>query len=350
MKRISNFKKFFEASSNQYHWMILYQDKISSEIEDISWFTDLDEVYQYLKLNIFYNKDKDSSVDEEEVLYTNIPYNEWYGHANYGHANSYTLFKVGDKKESFEIYLDSEKCWNDFLDFYNSVPLLETFKKFLENSGKYNWLVTYMDYDSDEDFILWCEDMDQVYNGLRKNIFNDEDDEIENTNIPYLEWINCNTYLNIYKIGQNDPAFEIVLNSNECWNDFLNFYNKLPLLESKSKFPNIKKMEIDGFEVLMGKDADSNDYLTMQMRKEGDLWFHAHGFPGSHIILRVSERIPDQLTKRKVAELAAKNSKASGLATVICCPIELVSKEPGSNPGKVKVEMNLNVEKIDINL
>lgn len=120
------------------------------------------------------------------------------------------------------------------------------------------------------------------------------------------------------------------------------------LKESKKKFPNIKKSEIDGFEVLIGKDAESNDYLTMQMRQDGDLWFHAHGFPGSHIILRCGTRIPDFNTKKKVAELAAKNSKASGLATVICCPIYLVKKEPGSNAGKVKVENNLNIEKIDI--
>lgn len=152
-----------------------------------------------------------------------------------------------------------------------------------------------------------------------------------------------NSQPNDSRIFENSTPFNWLITYQDC-----DAYNRV--IESKKKFPNIKKMEIDGFEVLVGKDAESNDYLTMQMRIDGDLWFHAQGFPGSHIILRCGDRIADQTTKNKVAELAAKNSKASGLATVVCCPIGLVKKKPGSNPGKVEVENSLNIEKIDINL
>jgi hypothetical protein len=339
---------FENKSDIRYNWVVLYFDNIkkfsngeTGQLLDIFWAEDMNELYHILKDNIFDNED-------EELTYTNIPYDEWCGW-----ANEYKIIRAGEKEPRFQICLDSDNCWNDFLDFYNNAPLNENkvvnFKVF-ESSNKYNWLITYQDYDSDEENIIWCEDMNDVYKSIKGNLFIDEENEIDETNIPYSEWHGGNVYIKIYKYGQNHESFQIHLQSDDTWNDFLIFYNEVPLNESKKKFPNIKKMEIDGFEVLMGKDADSNDYLTIQMRKDGDLWFHAHGFPGSHIILRCGDRIPDQNTKKKVAELAAKNSKASGLATVICCPINLVKKESGSNPGKVKIEDSLNIEKIDINL
>jgi predicted ribosome quality control (RQC) complex YloA/Tae2 family protein len=45
----------------------------------------------------------------------------------------------------------------------------------------------------------------------------------------------------------------------------------------KDNKPNIKKMEIDGYLVMFGKDSVSNDYLTLEMTSPEDYWFHAKG-------------------------------------------------------------------------
>ena len=54
----------------------------------------------------------------------------------------------------------------------------------------------------------------------------------------------------------------------------------------KDKFPNIKKIEIDGFIVYIGRDAKSNDYLTFNLSNDQDIWMHVKGVPGSHVIIK----------------------------------------------------------------
>lgn len=115
----------------------------------------------------------------------------------------------------------------------------------------------------------------------------------------------------------------------------------------KDKFPNLKKMEIDGYHIIIGKDAVSNDYLTMTMANPEDMWFHVKGFPGSHIIIRQKDRLISNEVKKQVAHLAAKNSKAKDNCVVVCCKAKFVSKEPDMRPGQVKVDYK-NAEEIQI--
>ena len=117
----------------------------------------------------------------------------------------------------------------------------------------------------------------------------------------------------------------------------------------KEKFPNLKKMDIDGYQVLIGKDALSNDHLTSVMAAPDDMWFHVKGVPGSHIIIRHSDKLITNEVKKKVAELAAKNSKAKGKCTVVCCKAKFVKKLPEMNPGQVRVDYK-NSEEIGITI
>lgn len=122
-------------------------------------------------------------------------------------------------------------------------------------------------------------------------------------------------------------------------------------LESKKeKFPNVKKVEIDGFVVYIGKDSKSNDHLTFNMSDKEDLWFHVKGVPGSHIVIRIREKLPTESVIKKVAILAKKNSKAAKeeLATVVYCKRKFVKKEQGMNDGQVKVDY-VNAHEITIN-
>ena len=115
---------------------------------------------------------------------------------------------------------------------------------------------------------------------------------------------------------------------------YLNYF------ESKSKFPDIKKIEVDGYFIFVGKDAKSNDYLTFNIADKEDIWMHVKGVPGSHVVIRVRENLPIDLVIKKAAELAKKNSKASkdSKATVVYCQRKFVKKEPGMNDGQVRVD------------
>lgn len=120
-------------------------------------------------------------------------------------------------------------------------------------------------------------------------------------------------------------------------------------LESKKdKFPNIQRKSINGFEILIGKDAASNDFLTINMANNNDLWFHASGVPGSHIIIRIKESLPMNDVIQEVAKLAAKNSKAlkGAKVKVVYCKAEFVKKNSDMKPGQVIVDYKNSQEVI----
>jgi predicted ribosome quality control (RQC) complex YloA/Tae2 family protein len=119
--------------------------------------------------------------------------------------------------------------------------------------------------------------------------------------------------------------------------------------KKKNKFPDIKKIEIDGYLIKYGRDAKSNDYLTFIDTEDEDIWMHVKGFPGSHVVIRVKENLPTFEIIRYAAELAKKNSKASKdeKVKVVYCQRRFVKKEPGMNDGQVKVDY-VNSEEIII--
>ena len=119
-------------------------------------------------------------------------------------------------------------------------------------------------------------------------------------------------------------------------------------LESK-KFPNLKKFNIGGFLVLMGKDSQSNDHLSINMADNDDLWFHAKGVPGSHVLIRIKDRLPTPEVIKEVAEIAAKNSKGKGKVTVVYCKAKFVTKSSDMKPGQVNVDYK-NSEEIEIEI
>jgi predicted ribosome quality control (RQC) complex YloA/Tae2 family protein len=117
----------------------------------------------------------------------------------------------------------------------------------------------------------------------------------------------------------------------------------------KDKFPDIKKIEVDGYTIQYGRDAKSNDYLTFIVAESEDIWMHVKGVPGSHVVIRVRENLPSQEIIKFAASLAKKNSKAikDKPATVVYCQKKFVKKEPGMNDGQVRVDY-INAEEITI--
>ncbi len=92
-----------------------------------------------------------------------------------------------------------------------------------------------------------------------------------------------------------------------------------------------------GWEVWVGRNNRENDELTHRTAAPEDLWFHAQGVPGSHVILRTGGR-PAQVPRRvleQAAALAALHSKArhSALVPVIYTRRKYVRKPRKTPPG-----------------
>lgn len=95
-----------------------------------------------------------------------------------------------------------------------------------------------------------------------------------------------------------------------------------------------------GHALLVGRSARSNEELTFRIARPDDLWFHAAGRAGAHVVLRVpdgSEAEPEEI--EQAARLAAYFSKArnDSYVEVLVTERRNVSKLRGAPPGTVRV-------------
>lgn len=112
-----------------------------------------------------------------------------------------------------------------------------------------------------------------------------------------------------------------------------------------TKLPPMKPMEFrttDGYKVLCGKNNTQNDYLTFKMAVKGDLWFHAKGAPGSHVILLCDGEEPSERGYTEAATIAATYSGygEGGQIPVDYTRIKNVKKPPAAKPGYVTYSTN----------
>lgn len=100
-------------------------------------------------------------------------------------------------------------------------------------------------------------------------------------------------------------------------------------------------LELKGYQIWIGKNAKSNDKLVQLSHKE-DVWMHARGVPGSHLVVRMenNKEMPPKEIIAKAASFAAYNSKAKGakLVPVIFTKRKYVRKPKGAAPGAVLVQ------------
>jgi len=92
-----------------------------------------------------------------------------------------------------------------------------------------------------------------------------------------------------------------------------------------------------GWEVWVGRDSRQNDELTHRYASQKDLWFHARGCQGSHVVLRVAtgKGEPPKDAILRAAAIAAFHSKArtSGLVPVAYAEKRYVRKPRKAPPG-----------------
>ncbi|UCS95613.1 DUF814 domain-containing protein [Echinicola marina] len=110
--------------------------------------------------------------------------------------------------------------------------------------------------------------------------------------------------------------------------------------EQSTNLP-FKRLEIDDFEILIGKSAKANDQLLRYYSWKDDLWLHAKDVSGSHVIIKYKsgQTIPKSTIER-AAELAAfySKNKNESLAPVMYTPCKYVRKVKGSPAGAVMVD------------
>ncbi len=101
-----------------------------------------------------------------------------------------------------------------------------------------------------------------------------------------------------------------------------------------------REFEINGYKIYVGKDAKNNDQLTFGFAKPNDIFLHARGVSGSHVIIRNSSRdYPQKSILEFAAKIAAHYSKArtSGIVQVAYTMRKFVKKARGK-PGAVFVD------------
>ncbi len=94
-----------------------------------------------------------------------------------------------------------------------------------------------------------------------------------------------------------------------------------------------------GLKVIWGRNNRQNDEITTRIAKDGDIWFHAHKIPGSHVVLKASGGQPQEGDILFAAGIAAGYSKAKTdtRVEVIEANVKHVEKKKGSHPGQVFV-------------
>lgn len=101
-----------------------------------------------------------------------------------------------------------------------------------------------------------------------------------------------------------------------------------------------KTVVYQGWDILIGRNAAGNDYVTTRIARPEDLWLHAEGLPGSHVLVRNPEGrdIPREILM-KAAALAAFYSKGrtSGKVSVTYTRAGFVRKPRGAKPGLVSL-------------
>lgn len=93
----------------------------------------------------------------------------------------------------------------------------------------------------------------------------------------------------------------------------------------------------DGSELLVGRSARQNHAVTFELARPDDIWLHARGCPGAHVILRANGGTPPSRAIEEAAAVAAYYSanRASGKVVVDWTRRKLVRRLGNGTPGLV---------------
>ena len=149
-------------------------------------------------------------------------------------------------------------------------------------------------------------------------------------------------YLNsiLYSLSISTDRESLQEIKNECMEAGLIKKSKKPLSYKINK-ENFITITIPEGTVYIGRNNKQNDYLTHRFAKPNDMWFHTKDIQGSHVILRTSQELDDNLIS-KVAQYAAyySKSKEAPRVQVDYTFVRNIKKPPGSPLGYVIFSTN----------
>jgi predicted ribosome quality control (RQC) complex YloA/Tae2 family protein len=109
---------------------------------------------------------------------------------------------------------------------------------------------------------------------------------------------------------------------------------------SKRSGPFRRFISADGLPIYVGRNAKENEELTLKFAHSDDLWLHAQGVPGSHVVVRLekgADTPPETMKDAATLALLYSDYKKSGKGDVIYTRRKYVRKAKGRPPGTVTV-------------
>ena len=102
----------------------------------------------------------------------------------------------------------------------------------------------------------------------------------------------------------------------------------------------LRRQSADGFLLLIGKNSRQNEEVTFHEAGGNDLWLHARGIPGAHVIIKSGGREVPRRTLEEAARLAAYYSQGRENSSV---PVDYTQQRyvrhmKGGGPGMVIYE------------
>lgn len=209
----------------------------------------------------------------------------------YGDLLTANVYRKEDYKNSIELY--------DYINDKNIVIELDSTKTLSENAQRYYKLYTKSKTTK--------EKSKEILDSLKL-----EEEYIENI---------------IYSINSAHNISELDDIKNELGVD------ESTKKQEKNKKPEIMKLDIKGFDVYVGKNNKQNDYIVSKLAKDSDIWFHTRTCAGSHVLLKVNEKEPDEEVLFECCKLARQYSSASQPSKVGVIYTKAINlKKPPASP------------------
>lgn len=103
----------------------------------------------------------------------------------------------------------------------------------------------------------------------------------------------------------------------------------------------------DGFTILVGRNKQENDLLVSKLAHPHDIWMHAQGLEGAHVLVKLpNKKDPPLSTLREAAQIAARFARAGlgGRVMVAYTYGKYVRKIGKDKPGLVRYENEKTLE------
>ena len=94
----------------------------------------------------------------------------------------------------------------------------------------------------------------------------------------------------------------------------------------------------DGWRVFVGRNARENEEVTFRIGRKNDIWFHARGIPGAHVVLKMDgrgESPPGDILRRAAVHAARGSGVSSGVIPVDYTRVQYVNRIKKAKTGHV---------------